>query len=248
MRIDCENKYKIGYSYFDKNMKMRINEYFNFSQNNTTEYFGKFGGDNVSVSKKHNAVWVVTKSKVHIYKNINWLDTLTAKSYISLVRPIKIEIETAFTNEQNELVCIANSQSCPVNISSRKIRKIDTVGFPTDIEVDNSLFEYDYQRFRDIFEQSDFVCEQKVYSQDIDYSNHVNNTVYIRYLMNSLSSDFFSGISVTDIEIHYIAEAKEGQVLRIYKKSIDDDKLRFLIKEGNRDIVRAGIKYYRNYQ
>ena len=242
MKIKCKKEYKMDYSYLDKDLKLRVNECFNLAQNTATEYFKKFNGDNIYVREKDNAVWVVTKSKIHIYKNISWLDTLTGESYTSMVKPIRVETETKFTDSNNELVFIASQQSCPLDMDTRKIRKIDTLTFPKDMEIDNSLFKNDYQKLNDIFNKTNFVYEQKVYSQDIDYSNHVNNTVYIRYIMNSLSNKFLDKINITDVEIHYIAESKEGQILKIYKKE-KENSIEFLIKEGEREIIRARLSY-----
>lgn len=243
MKLDCIKKYKIDYSYLDKNLKLRINECFNLAQNNSTEYFKKFNGDNISVRSNDNAVWVVSKIKLHIYKNPTWLETITGESFTSLIKPIRVETETKFTNQNNELIMISNQQSCPLDFETRKIRKVSSVTFPDDMEVKPSLFEVSYQKLNDRFDESNFVYEQKVLSQDVDYSNHVNNTIYVRYIMNSLSNEFLDKINITDIEIHYIAESKEGQVLKIYKKKIENNIVRFLIKENEREIVRASIKY-----
>lgn len=243
MKIECKNKYKMDYSYMDKNIKLRINECFNLAQNNATEYFKKFEGDNLSIKHKDNAVWVVSKCKIHIYKNPTWLELITGESFTSLVKPIRVETETKFTNQNNELIFIANQQSCPLDFETRKIRKVSTVTFPEDMEVEPSLFERGYQKLNDTFDESDFVYEQKVLSQDIDFSNHVNNTMYVRYIMNALSNEFIDKINITDVEIHYIAETKEGQVLKIYKKNLKDNIIRFLIKENEREVIRASIEY-----
>ena len=90
------------------------------------------------------------------------------------------------------------------------------------------------------------VYEKKVHSQDIDFSNHVNNAVYVRDIMNSLSNDFLNKVSITDVEMHYIAESKEGQILKIYKKELENNIIRFLIKEKEREIIRASISYSKN--
>lgn len=60
--------------------------------------------------------------------------------------------------------------------------------------------------------------EQKVFSADIDYSRHTNNAVYVKYIANTLSCEFLDKNKITDFEIHYINESKEGQNLRVYKK------------------------------
>ena len=243
MKIECKKPYRMDYSYLDRNVNLRINECFNLAQNNSTEYFKKFGEDNLVIKEKYNALWVASKIKIHIYKNPTWLDILNSESFTSLIKPIKIETETKFTNQNNELIFIANQQSCLLDMETRKLRKIDTVNFPSDLETDNTLFSQNYQRLNDDFYESDFAYEQKVYSQDIDFSNHVNNTVYVRYIMNSLSSEFLDKINITDAEMHYIAESKEGQILKIYKKELENNVVRFLIKENDREIVRASISY-----
>lgn len=64
----------------------------------------------------------------------------------------------------------------------------------------------------------------------------------LNIFLNSLNSDFIDSHKITDFEIHYINESKEGQKLSIYKK-IKDNEIEFLIKEENREIARANLKY-----
>ena len=61
--------------------------------------------------------------------------------------------------------------------------------------------------------------------------------------MNALTNDYIESIKITDAEIHYLAESKEGQVLKIYKKDVEENTMRFLIKEGEREIIRASIRF-----
>ena len=185
----------------------------------------------------------MSKSKIHIFKNSSWLDILEGDSYTSLVKPIRIETETKFKDKKGNLIFVANQESCLLDIDSRRIRKIDTINFPEDLEIDETLFERNYQRLNDTFDENDFVYEQKIYSQDIDFSKHVNNVIYVRFIMNSLSNDFLDNIDITDLEMHFIAESKEGQTLKIYKKELDNNVIRFLIKENDREIIRASIDY-----
>ena len=65
MKVECKNKYKMDYSYLDKNLKYN-----------------------------YNAVWVVSKSKIHIYRNPTWLEIIHGESFTPLVKPIRIETET----------------------------------------------------------------------------------------------------------------------------------------------------------
>ncbi len=242
MKVDCKNNFKVFYSFFNRDLHLKIHEAFNFAQNNATEYFKLFNGDNMSVRKNDNAVWVVSKSRLHIYKDVSWLDVIKGETYTSMIKPIRIETETKFTDKDNNPVFAITHQHCPLNMDTRKIIKVDEITFPKDMEVDESLFKEDYLKLHDTFEEDDFAYEQKIYSQDIDYSNHTNNVAYVRFIMNALSNDFLNSIRITDVEIHYLAESKEGQTLRIYMKNVDKN-MRFLIKENDREVIRANIKY-----
>lgn len=243
MKIDFKKDYKLEYSLLDRKLKLKQFEVFNFAQNTATEYFKMFNGDNISVRKNDNAVWVVTKARVHFYKNSTWLDTMEAHSYTTKIKPIRVETETSFKDKEGNLLFVATQQSCPLDIETRKIRKVSTVTYPENMEADESLLPDDYMRLNAEFEKEDFAYRQKIYSQDIDYSNHVNNSIYIRYIMNALTNDFIDKINITDFEIHYIAESKEGQVLNVYKKETAENNIEFLIKESDREIIRANIKY-----
>ncbi len=232
--------YKISYSEVDQNLKLGVYESFNLAQDTSTEYFESFGGDNIVVKNKDNAVWVVAKSKVHFNKFPLWGDVIKGISYTTKIKPIRVEVETAFKNIDNEVLFVTNQESCVLDIETRKIRKINTITYPDDMEVEQSLVQDGYLKLDTQFTEDDFAYEQKTSSQDIDYSGHVNNAIYVRYIMNVLSCDFLSKNKITDFEIHYLNESKEGQILKIYKKE-ENKNIRFLIKDDEKELIRANL-------
>ncbi len=234
--------YKISYSEVNQDLKLGIYESFNLAQDTVTEYFESFGGDNIVVKNKDNAVWVVAKAKVHFNRFPSWRDDIKGICYTTKIKPIRIEVETAFKNIDDEVLFITNQESCVIDIETRKIRKISTITYPDDMEIEQSLMQDGYLKLDTKFTEDDFVYEQKVYSQDIDYSGHVNNAIYVRYIMNALSCDFLIKNKITDFEIHYINESKEGQILKIYKKE-ENKNIRFLIKDDEKEIIRANLTF-----
>ncbi len=59
--------------------------------------------------------------------------------------------------------------------------------------------------------------------------------------MNMLNSEILDNNIITDFEINYINESKEGQLLDIYRKDYEN-KIDFLIKFEENELVRARIK------
>ena len=60
--------------------------------------------------------------------------------------------------------------------------------------------------------------------------------------MNCIDSEFNNNHMITDFQINYIHESKEGQELTIYKKE-EENQIEFLIKRDEEEIVKAKIKY-----
>lgn len=240
MKREYTKEYKISYSEVNQDLKLGVYESFNLAQDTVTEYFESFGGDNIVVKNKDNAVWVVSKAKVHFNKFPSWRDVIKGRCYTTKIKPIRVEVETAFKNIDDEILFVMTQESCVLDIETRKIRKINTISYPEDMEIEQSLTQDGYLKLDDEFAENDLAYEQKIYSQDIDYSRHVNNAIYVRYIMNALPCDFFNKNKITDFEIHYINESKEGQILKIYKKE-ENKNISFLIKDCEKEIIRANL-------
>ncbi len=59
--------------------------------------------------------------------------------------------------------------------------------------------------------------------------------------MSMINSEILNNNIITDFEINYINESKEGQLLDIYRKDYEN-KIDFLIKIEENELVRARIK------
>lgn len=244
MKFEYEKEYTVSYTEVNQNLKLGLVEAITFPQNMVTEYFESFKSDNIILKNENNAIWVVSKTKVHFNKHANWRDVIYGRSYTTKVKPIRVEMETTFKDKNGEIVFSAKQESCAIDLETRKIRKVETVNYPADMETEESVVKETYLKLNESFSESDFIYEQKVFSTDIDYSRHTNNVVYVRYIANALSCEFLDNNEITDFEIHYINESKEGQMLKIYKKE-KTNSMEFLIKEGEREIIRASLSYKR---
>ena len=242
MKVEYEKILPVTYSDLGTNLEMDVVSSFNFVQNVMTEYFESFGSDNIVLKNNDKAIWVVTKSKIHIEKYPIWRDNIKGKCYTTKVKPIRSESQIIFKNENNDICFLAKQEYCVIDLETRKIKKISEITYPKDMEVEEEIFDKPYLKLNDEFQEDNYVYEQIVRASDIDYSKHTNNAIYIRYVLNSLPSDFFDKYAITDVEIHYINESKEGQKLKIYKKQ-NNNSIDFLIKEDNREIIRANIEF-----
>ena len=243
MKYDYKKEFTLHYSEIDSSAHFSLVSSLNYIQNMSTEYFATMGTDNFTLSTKNNAVWVITKTKIKFIKRPVWKDKIFVRIYSVKVSAIRYNVEISFENESGELLVISKQEYCAMDIESRRARKISTINFPNDLEVESEKYPDDYRKLRDEFAENEFSYCQKVLSQDIDFSKHTNNVAYVRYLMNIFSCNFLEKNAIKDFEIHYISESKEGQNLDIYNKKISEKEIEFLMKDGDKEITRAYITF-----
>ena len=242
MENEYKRKFFIGYSNCDRKENLSVLNSLYLIQDMMTEYFGFLKSDNIILKSENNAIWVLAKTKVHFNKYPKWRDLIEGTVFTTGIKPIRVETEAQFKDKDNNVLFYANQETCVIDLTDRKIRKINTVNYPTGVQIKEGINKEKYLRLNTEFTEADKVYEQKIHSTDIDFSYHTNNVSYVKYILNSLNSDFIDSHKITDFEIHYINESKEGQKLSIYKK-IKDNEIEFLIKEENREIARANLKY-----
>lgn len=242
MENEYKRKFFIGYSNCDRKVNLSVLNSLYLIQDMMTEYFGFLKSDNIILKSENNAIWVLAKTKEHFNKYPKWRDLIEGTVFTTGIKPIRVETEAQFKDKDNNVLFYANQETCVIDLTDRKIRKINTVNYPTGVQIKEGINKEKYLRLNTEFTEADKVYEQKIHSTDIDFSYHTNNVSYVKYILNSLNSDFIDSHKITDFEIHYINESKEGQKLSIYKK-IKDNEIEFLIKEENREIARANLKY-----
>ena len=243
MIYDYKRDFLISYTGLDSKAEFNLVYAIEFVQNMMTEYFESFKSDNLRIKKTNNAAWVMTKTKLKFSGNAGWLDTIKARGYTTKNTPIRSYTESVFYTQNKKLLFFAKQEYAAIDLTTRRPRKISTIDYPTDMEYEKSINEMPFLRLSYEFNEKDFVYNQKVYYSDIDFSNHTNNVMYVRYLLNTLTSKFFNEHQVDEFEIHYIHESGEGDVLSIYKKETDNNHIEFLIKNNENEVVRASLIY-----
>lgn len=242
MKDEYQKTHAITYTEVNQKGEFNVIAAFHLVQNIMTEYFESFESDNLRLKQKDHAIWVVSKTKLHFYQFPLWRDVICGDSYTTEVKPIRIEIESNFQNEKAEEIFVAKQECCVIDLETRRLRKIDTVHYPTNIKKKETKWAEPYLRLKEEFSEEDYVYSQKIFSSDIDFSRHTNNVAYVKWMMNTLPCQFFDDNQILDFEIHYLQESREGEEVRIYKKE-KGTTMEFLIKAGEKEIARAGMTY-----
>lgn len=244
MKYDYQKEFILHYSEIDSSAHFSLVSCLNYIQNMSTEFFATMKTDNFTLSTQNNAVWVITKTKIKFIERPAWKDKVFIRIYSVKVSNIRYHVEISFENEEGKLLVIAKQEYCAMDIATRRARKISTVNFPNDLEVEEEKYPEEYRKLRDELTKENYCYSQKIFSQDIDFSKHTNNVSYVRFLMNLFSCDFLETNEIKDFEIHYIAESKEEQCLDIYQKKVAEKEIEFWLAEKDKIVARAYMTFH----
>ena len=105
----------------------------------------------------------------------------------------------------------------------------------------NDIWEDEHENFS----ESELVFEQQIRSCHIDMSHHMNNIEYIKFALSVFTDDFLQSHEISDLEVHYTGESKEGQILRVYRRDDADceGKTFIHIKEDERCVFECCVKF-----
>ncbi|MGP1507649.1 MAG: acyl-ACP thioesterase domain-containing protein [Sphaerochaeta sp.] len=217
MKYEYRRSFDISYSRSDRALELSLADAVSMTQDMNTYYFKSIGSDNLTVKNKNDALWVLTKTRLHFLKNAKWTETLEGRSVIIKNRGFRAELETVFKKGE-ESAFIAKQELCVIDASKRRIRSIDSISFPKDMEAEKESFPLDFFRLREEFGNENPVYGDFFRLTDIDFSRHVNNVAYVRYFANALGWDFFEENRIVDFEIHYRHESREGAAFEVFRK------------------------------
>ncbi len=199
-------KDKILSSYCDSHAKLSMMGACYIAQDATTCTLKMFNMDNITLREKHGAMFVFLKNKVVFKNNIYWDDEYKIEAYVSKIDKIRVYIDIILYNNKDEVVMESRIESCILDIKTRRILRISSIG--ETIETEEPKFNLDFNELKD----GDIVCinYRKVMYSSIDYSLHTNNVEYVRYIMDIYGDRLFKSF-----EIHYKHECKLNDNLKI---------------------------------
>lgn len=164
---------------------------------------------------------------------------ILANYYIEFIRPIKLgETLTVHTwpLAPTKLIClrdfelfcgeekvgVATSRWCLMDVDKYKLVPTSML-FADKNVVYNENRSVDFSAWRiPSFDDMDYCYDKVVRYSDYDYYNHVNNTKYADFVLDAFTTDFLRGKFLSQVQISYVKQCKEGEILAFFKKCDGD--------------------------
>ena len=133
MRYEYRKDFEVTYSQIDRWLSLDMVSAFSMVQQMNTEYFRSFACDNITCKERDNALWVITKTRLHFNRFPQWGEILRGISGTIKTHGYKTEVDTVFSSSESPDV-VARQELFVIDATSREPRKIDTLAYPQDME------------------------------------------------------------------------------------------------------------------
>ena len=196
---------------------------FDLVQDYLTEMMGDLGIDGVSLRERYGCVWIFTRNRVEIDRELDWMESYTAESYISSAKGAKMTVDTVLKDKTGAICVYSRIEMCALDLKTQRIRRIRDVGITSDTHVESPEREIAFSRLK--HEGLTDLETRVVKSGDIDFVQHTNNVSYVRFIMDTYSVAALRERPVRTIEVRYAGQTHEGDTLTIRKAQQDGREL-----------------------
>lgn len=212
-------KFYIGYRDVDCNLKIKNNAILDLFQE-MAGIHGLMCGQGSGIS---NTAWVLTAYKVNILKKPVYGETIEAITWGREIKGITACREFELRNESGKLLVAATSNWAHVNITDKKLVKIDE-DIAKKYEVEPDRTNFNEMKLKKLIEPDDYeyVKEYNVDWDWIDCNHHMNNTYYTVVAEMTLPEDIKMKNEYSGLEIMYKKEIKYKDKIKCLYKETED--------------------------
>jgi medium-chain acyl-[acyl-carrier-protein] hydrolase len=174
-----------------------------------------------------NYTWVMLKYNVRIERLPIWNDPVTLKTWRYPSKNLYELREFDILDSRGNLLIKSLSSWVMMNYTSRKPVRLDRF-IPTELMEGQHPVEDDFSRL-DAIPEYDRELPFRVRMQDIDFNNHVNNSVYIGWAVEAVPEEIHKEYRLAQVEITYLNEISYGHIIssRIKADSHNGDAVFF---------------------
>jgi medium-chain acyl-[acyl-carrier-protein] hydrolase len=172
----------------------------------------------LEVKLEKNQAWIFTRQKLLMERWPTWNQDVEIRTWLRppmdrfLLRDYELFIAGKKVGECTSTFTVMDMQS-------RKIALVDWGQYP-EIWNENASLKHNPEKIP-LSENAQDLVQFEVRNSDIDMNQHVNNTKYAQWILDSLPLEILkAGVDLHEYEVNFLAEAKSGDVILVQQALI----------------------------
>ncbi|MDP4185606.1 MAG: thioesterase [Bacteroidota bacterium] len=188
---------------------------------------------------KMNLFWVLSRLMIKVKCWPLWREQCTLKTWSIGPDGAFARREFSLLDAKGEEIITATSLWLIIDAQTRRLQRITNLNwnFPY---FDQKVMDIQLEKLPDF--TPDFISEAlPVQYSDLDVNQHVNNTRYIRRIIDSYDFDFLNTHEVKEFEINFMKEARPGDQMKVERQLSFPLSYYATVRSDTQEFVRTRI-------
>lgn len=198
-------------------------------------YLG-FGYDDLIVS---NTAWILSRLNIKFLDTPLWRDEITLTTWHKGLNRLFYIRDFVLTDKDGKERVKATTSWLVMNLENRRLvrdpKLVDMDGICTDDAIETPADKV--QMPKDI--EAEYVMDHHVSYSDVDTNGHTNNAMYMQWAMDTVEYEIASTRPVKEVTINFNHETKPGDIVSLYRTSVEKEGGLHVFVEGRLGDVSA---------
>lgn len=191
-------------------------------------YLG-FGYDDLI---KTNTAWILSRVHVEFPDTPKWREDITLQTWHKGLNRLFFLRDFILTDDSGNVKVKATTSWLVLNLETRRLvrdpKLMEEGTVCTESVIETPADKVQMPKYVD----AELVRKHTVSYSDIDTNGHTNNAMYMQWSMNSVGYDITSSRPVKEFTINFNHETKAGDVVDIYRASVEKEDGLHVYVEG----------------
>lgn len=196
-----------------------------------------------SVLSKKNQFWVLFRIQLEFTKYPKWNDEIQLDTWTNGTNGLFGSRNWNMCSGQGDVYIQGNSDWVVIDGDSRKLQRLDLHSFD-QWKTDETVLKKSPSKIPAL-KNGQLIGEYPIRISEIDLMQHVNNSNYVKWVMDAMGINWLLKYEPARLEVNFIKEAKYPNTLQvIHLKQSETEHLYSLIsKEDQTEHVRIAIEW-----
>ena len=188
-----------------------------------------------------NRFWALTRVHVKIFRIPSWKETVTLRTWGKLSNGVSHFRDHEMLDKEGNVIVAATSTWVILDFTTGRPQKVTDL--PTYLYVNehkNAIVENAPKIKHISFPKEEREYKPVLYS-DIDINQHVNNSKYLQFAIDTLPFDYVQKHTLREFYLNFTYQAKLGDAFAVQYEEIEKDNFIFNIylKDGDVELAKV---------
>ena len=164
--------------------------------------------------------WLTVRTRVKVYSRPRMMQEATVQTWLGKFAPGDLRTDRYYRLTcGGRLVAEGRTEWAILRLADNSVARMREVGMP-DVEIrEETVCDAPFSRFRADFAEDDFSMEHIVRLSDVDMGQHMNNTAYVRTILDTFTVPELKALKPAELEICFRQPCFGGQALTVRRKA-----------------------------